>query len=75
MKTGDIIKLKNGSEYAISTSCKLDDRNYYLAVIVEDTDHLVLLEENNNKIKLVNDKEKANEIIKAMLSGAATADV
>ena len=74
MKTGDIIKLKNGSEYAISTSCKLDDRNYYLAVIVEDTDHLVLLEENNNEIKLVNDKEKVNEVIKSMLRGTVTSD-
>ena len=65
---GDVIELDFGKEYIIVNECIIETKEYYLVLDKNDTENTIIIQMNKDfdEIKIVNDKEKLEYILKIM---------
>ena len=65
---GDVIELDFGKEYIIVNECIIETKEYYLVLDKNDTENTIIIQMNkdSDEIKIVNDKEKLEYILKIM---------
>lgn len=65
---GDVIELDFGKEYIIVNECIIEIKEYYLVLDKNDTENTIIIQMNkdSDEIKIVNDKEKLEYILKIM---------
>ena len=64
----DVIELDFGKEYIIVNECIIETKEYYLVLDKNDTENTIIIQMNkdSDEIKIVNDKEKLEYILKIM---------